>query len=453
MFRWLRRWLARTLTAAPLLRPALPPPAKPRYRPGMESLEYRTTPAPLMPAAAMPAEASLNADLVFASGAPAADRSDAGPSSFGGEFTASEFGPAIVNSLDRSLFHLEAAATVGESAGMAFFANLDFDLIRDPNLAANVAQGVSISEVYADVSPWSNVGQLVEAVPSPVASSSARQHATVDSIMPLALRNQGQPYSMPSSGSAVALVAASVADAPLGGAHVNFPATSSGITATVTGTVYRDQNGNGIQDTGELPMTGVTVVLEAQHATGYQPVASTVTDPNGRYTFYDDRVGNYRIRPEAPAGFRLTRKLRPISLPVRTPAAPQDFGLAPMHARESNQALPALEPRKAAVDGPESILDNIFAAWNGANVVNNSLLDEAFADVASASRFADDMVPASSRSSDEFEGPKRREAKNEREVAAAALLVGVAAMVHEGERIRVADRYWEDYAISSAEQD
>ncbi len=62
--------------------------------------------------------------------------------------------------------------------------------------------------------------------------------------------------------------------------------------------VWLDQNANGIQDTGETGLSGVTVhLLDAAGAT----VASTTTNATGTYLFNDLKPGTYSITVIAPA--------------------------------------------------------------------------------------------------------------------------------------------------------
>ncbi|MET8978157.1 SdrD B-like domain-containing protein [Streptomyces sp. NPDC004539] len=70
--------------------------------------------------------------------------------------------------------------------------------------------------------------------------------------------------------------------------------------------VWYDTNGNGIQDTGELPASGVPVKL-IDPATG-NTVKSTTTDTNGKYLFEDLPDGSYKVCFTAPAGYQFTKQ-------------------------------------------------------------------------------------------------------------------------------------------------
>lgn len=64
--------------------------------------------------------------------------------------------------------------------------------------------------------------------------------------------------------------------------------------------VWRDLNGNGIQDAGEPGAAGVTLQLWNEAKT--QLIASTVSNANGNYSLIAPVPGNYRVRVVLPAG-------------------------------------------------------------------------------------------------------------------------------------------------------
>ena len=77
------------------------------------------------------------------------------------------------------------------------------------------------------------------------------------------------------------------------------------VTYTIGDTVWNDLNGNGIQDTGEAGIAGVTVKLLGSNGTTV--VSSTTTDTNGKYSFTVS-AGNYYVQFAAPTGFSFTTK-------------------------------------------------------------------------------------------------------------------------------------------------
>ncbi len=64
--------------------------------------------------------------------------------------------------------------------------------------------------------------------------------------------------------------------------------------------VWYDANGNGVQDSGEAGIPGVTVTL------GGAASASTTTDANGAYLFSGLAAGSYTVTVAAPAGYVAT---------------------------------------------------------------------------------------------------------------------------------------------------
>jgi uncharacterized surface anchored protein len=68
--------------------------------------------------------------------------------------------------------------------------------------------------------------------------------------------------------------------------------------------VWEDSNGNGVQDSGEAGIAGVT--LQLKDASG-QVVATTTTDASGAYHF-DVNAGTYSVTVQAPAGYVATQQ-------------------------------------------------------------------------------------------------------------------------------------------------
>jgi hypothetical protein len=74
----------------------------------------------------------------------------------------------------------------------------------------------------------------------------------------------------------------------------------------INGSVWYDQNCDGIRNTSEPGFDGVRVELYKQQASGQwvpQQPYYTTTDANGYYTFGDGHVGNYTVKFIAPAGY------------------------------------------------------------------------------------------------------------------------------------------------------
>ena len=69
--------------------------------------------------------------------------------------------------------------------------------------------------------------------------------------------------------------------------------------------VWKDGNGNGVQDTGEPGISGVTLTLSGTSAAGTAVNATTTTDTNGRYSF-SEPPGTYTVAASAPSGYTAT---------------------------------------------------------------------------------------------------------------------------------------------------
>ena len=67
--------------------------------------------------------------------------------------------------------------------------------------------------------------------------------------------------------------------------------------------VWRDDNGDGVQEDGEPGVSGVTVIL---HDANGKEVARTTTDANGAYSFDDLPFGDYTVQFQAPDGTHFT---------------------------------------------------------------------------------------------------------------------------------------------------
>ena len=86
-----------------------------------------------------------------------------------------------------------------------------------------------------------------------------------------------------------------------GGLYLASPVSPQG--ACLGDYVWHDSNQNGIQDTGEQGITGITLTLYDSQG---RPVASAKSDSNGNYRFCDLSTGDYFVRAGIPTGYRVT---------------------------------------------------------------------------------------------------------------------------------------------------
>jgi len=89
----------------------------------------------------------------------------------------------------------------------------------------------------------------------------------------------------------------------LWGVAPNAPSILPPAPASLSDRVWEDTDGDGVQDTGETGLAGVTVsLLDASGAT----IATRVTDSNGLYSFTGLVPGQYSVAFAGPSGYALT---------------------------------------------------------------------------------------------------------------------------------------------------
>ncbi len=72
--------------------------------------------------------------------------------------------------------------------------------------------------------------------------------------------------------------------------------------------VWLDANANGVQDSGETGIAGITVRLE--NAAGSTVLATTTTDAAGHYSFTGLAAGQYSVQFVAPSGYQYSAALQ-----------------------------------------------------------------------------------------------------------------------------------------------
>jgi large repetitive protein len=74
-------------------------------------------------------------------------------------------------------------------------------------------------------------------------------------------------------------------------------------STALMGSVYIDSNDNGVRDTGELGIAGVTITLTGTDDVGASVGRTATTASDGSYAFVNLRSGVYRITETQPAGY------------------------------------------------------------------------------------------------------------------------------------------------------
>ena len=97
-------------------------------------------------------------------------------------------------------------------------------------------------------------------------------------------------------------------------------------TATITGTAYSDINSDGIQESGESGVAGVTVNL--LNAAGTSVVATTTTNSSGAYTFSGVNPGsNYEVQFVSPSGYGFSSPISGIQTVQNLSSGQTDSGV------------------------------------------------------------------------------------------------------------------------------
>ena len=81
---------------------------------------------------------------------------------------------------------------------------------------------------------------------------------------------------------------------------VDLPAIPTG---SISGTVFNDTSGDGIQQLGEVGIPGVLITLSGTDVFGDPVTLTVLTDANGNYSFDGLNAGDYTITQTQPQGF------------------------------------------------------------------------------------------------------------------------------------------------------
>ncbi|QEL14097.1 DUF11 domain-containing protein [Limnoglobus roseus] len=117
-----------------------------------------------------------------------------------------------------------------------------------------------------------------------------------------------QPAAYTDGGEAAGTLGGTVTDDRVSGIVVGVGSTGTGYNfgenrpSSISGTVYRDDNANGVQNAGEPGIANVRVTLTGTDDRGNPVSITVVTDAAGNYTFAGLRAGTYRIAELQPAG-------------------------------------------------------------------------------------------------------------------------------------------------------
>lgn len=79
--------------------------------------------------------------------------------------------------------------------------------------------------------------------------------------------------------------------------------TEVAVPGSIAGTVYIDANRNGVQDSGDTGISGVTITLTGTDILNASINRTAITDASGNYTFDNLLPGTYQLVETQPAGF------------------------------------------------------------------------------------------------------------------------------------------------------
>jgi uncharacterized repeat protein (TIGR01451 family) len=205
-------------------------------------------------------------------------------------YTGNNFGDTLPVDLEVS----KQASSATLAAGMTLTYTLNYS-----NLSAADALGVTLTDTLPDVVVYNGIVEQDPELPPPAVdgqvltwSIGELPAATSGS---LSFRVLVKPDAAGSFTNFVG-IAGTLPETDLTN-NQDSVVTAIGVpgAATVYGTVYEDVNGNGVQDTGELGLAGVTLTLDG--------TSSTTSDQDGGYYFVVSTSGVHRVVESTPAGY------------------------------------------------------------------------------------------------------------------------------------------------------
>lgn len=96
-------------------------------------------------------------------------------------------------------------------------------------------------------------------------------------------------------GAVLATASSPIVAAPAFGAELSTEFRYVFNPGSVSGTLFRDNNADGVFDAGDTPAPGIPVSIYAGTSTSGDPVATGVTDPDGDFEFSALRPGTYTL--------------------------------------------------------------------------------------------------------------------------------------------------------------
>ncbi len=184
------------------------------------------------------------------------------------------------------------------------FSDLDQNGVRGPNepglsgvvISATDSHGIAATAITGPAGTWSICG-LPETT------------YTVTETLPAGFRQ-----TAPFENRQISRYLASVTSGGNGSFTVTFCNESFAnlafgnfaLLSSISGTKFNDANGNGLLDSGEAGVAGVTINLFNGDPTTTAPIATAVTDASGAFSFSDLPSATYALTETLPSGYRQT---------------------------------------------------------------------------------------------------------------------------------------------------
>ena len=160
-------------------------------------------------------------------------------------------------------------------------------------------------------------------------------------------------------------------------------------TASIGDRVWEDMNYNGVQDTGEAGLAGVTVnLLDASGSL----VGTTTTNASGNYLFDQLEAGDFKVQVVKPSGYHVTKAN------IGFLSADSDIGVDGSTSLIRLEAGQAITDVDAGLYRKATIGDQVWWDHNHSGTKDLSLEDQGFSGVTVRLLNADNQVVATTRS-------------------------------------------------------